>query len=302
VFSGTQKYKGEKHAPQLTKKGVEIGNYIGPGTNIITRLRDFNNNQPKTFTDHTSMAHDIRYSLAKSNKDIRDADNKMLKTLKRGQKENKDHNLNIQMGMKGIQSKTLFEDITGKKGLFGGVGEDKGFSKRDEQLMRGHLANLEQQGFGMFKKRKTKALYNTQIDKMLKHIPHYKGCYSKDLLNKVKTNKKKKMCVVVNMDDSDGGGTHWCCLEYNPKRDYSFYFDSFGLEPPREAVALLKKYKKPIYYNRDNLQDARSNRCGYYCIEVLQHLHNGYKPDQILSTFTPDPSYYNEEKVINPKF
>lgn len=303
MFSGTQKYKGEKHAPQLTKKGIEIGNYIGPGTNIITRLQDFNNNQPKTFTDHASMAHDIRYSLAKSNKDIRNADNKMIKTLKRGQKENKDKTINIQMGMKGIQSKTLFEDITGKKGLFGGVGEDKGFSKRDLQLMKAHLQNLEQQGFGMmFKKRKTKALYNSEIDKMLNHIPHYKGCYSKDLLKKVKTNKRKKLCLVVNMDDSSGGGTHWTCLDYNPKRNYSFYFDSFGLEPPREVVKFLGKYMKPIQFNTENLQDTRSNRCGYYCVEILEYLNQGYTPDEILMTFTPNPSKYNEEKVVNCSF
>jgi len=248
------------------------------------------------------MAHDIRYSLAKSNTDIRDADNKMISTLKRGKKKKLDNNINIQMGMKGIQSKTIFEDVTGKKGLFGDVGKDKGFSKRDLQLMRGHLANLEQQGFGMFKRRKTRPLYNTQIDKILKHIPHYRGCYSKDLLKRVRINKQKNLCLVVNMDNSNSGGTHWCCLDYNPKRDYSFYFDSFGLEPPREVVKFLRKFKKPIYFNRNNLQDSRSNRCGWYCIEMLEFLHKGYTPDVILSTFTPDPSFYNEQKVVNDKF
>jgi len=154
-FKGSQKHEGEFHAPQYTKDGWKYGSYIGPGTQILTRLRDFNNNQPISFTDHASMAHDIRYSLAKSNEDIRNADNRMISTLDRGIKEKKDYRINLEMGKKGIQSKTLFEDVSGKKGLFGNVGKDKKFSRRDEQLLRAHLANLELQGFGLKKKKFT---------------------------------------------------------------------------------------------------------------------------------------------------
>ena len=35
-------------------------------------------------------------------------------------------------------------------------------------------------------------------------------------------------CAVVNLDDSDGPGTHWVC--YWNTTEFSNYFDSYGLE------------------------------------------------------------------------
>jgi len=150
LFSGIQKFDNEKHSPLYTKDGIKIANYMGPGTDLVKRLNDFNNNRPLTYADKTSMAHDIRYSIATKKSDIRQADNKMIETIDKGIKNKSDYRINLELAKKGIQSKKLVEDVTGNVGgLFGGIGKNKGYSKNDLNLMKGHLIVLEQQGFGI---------------------------------------------------------------------------------------------------------------------------------------------------------
>ena len=149
LFSGIQKFDGEKHSLLYTKDGIKIANYMGPGTNLVARLNDYTNSRPLTFSDKVSMAHDIRYSTATTKEQIREADNKMIETIDKGINGKKDYMINLQLAKKGIQSKKLVEDVISNKGsLFGGIGKDKGYSKNDLNLMKGHLNVLEQQGYG----------------------------------------------------------------------------------------------------------------------------------------------------------
>jgi hypothetical protein len=46
--------------------------------------------------------------------------------------------------------------------------------------------------------------------------------------NKVNVNE----CGVIDLDDSRGMGTHWCCWFKRGREKY--YFDSYGLQPPNE--------------------------------------------------------------------
>ena len=43
----------------------------------------------------------------------------------------------------------------------------------------------------------------------------------------------KNESLILNMDDSDGQGTHWVSLYITGNKCY--YFDSFGFEPPIEV-------------------------------------------------------------------
>ena len=150
LFAGIQKFDGEKHSPLYTKDGIKIANFMGPGTDLSKRLNDFNNNRPLTFSDKVSMAHDIRYSLGTKKSQIREADDIMINKINEGIKNKSDYRINLELAKKGIQSKKLVEDVTGNVGgLFGGIGENKGYSKNDLNLMKGHLNVLEQQGFGI---------------------------------------------------------------------------------------------------------------------------------------------------------
>jgi hypothetical protein len=71
--------KGEIHAPLYVNGKFRAGNYAGPGTNLVERLKD--ESQPISDVDKISKAHDIRYSLAKTPEDINRADKQMLKSL-----------------------------------------------------------------------------------------------------------------------------------------------------------------------------------------------------------------------------
>lgn len=97
-----QRFSGEKHIPLITRDflkvptQVQIANYAGPGTNLKRRLEE--GFKPLTQGDKSAQAHDIRYTLAKTPKDVRDADNKLIEATKkidRGQikdNETKYHN------------------------------------------------------------------------------------------------------------------------------------------------------------------------------------------------------------------
>ena len=49
---------GEKHPIIYTKNGFDIPNYLGPGTNLVHKIKT--DVKPVTDVDKTAMAHDIR--------------------------------------------------------------------------------------------------------------------------------------------------------------------------------------------------------------------------------------------------
>ena len=57
-------------------------------------------------------------------------------------------------------------------------------------------------------------------------------------------------CAIVNLDDSNGCGTHWVCYWRGGKE--SFYSDSFGLDPPHELFDYLDR---PLHYSTNEIQE-----------------------------------------------
>ena len=104
-------YPGEKHAPLFTPEGLVVGNYIGPGTQATKRA--YRGDRGITPVDDLAMRHDALYSLAKTKKDIREADEDFLRILKKGVV--KDHPMNLKTGELGIASKYVAESRTGVK-------------------------------------------------------------------------------------------------------------------------------------------------------------------------------------------
>lgn len=151
----TQKFPGERHVPLYTKKGFKLANYAGPGTEIIKRLEsnDSNIRNPLNPTDKTAQAHDIRYTLAKTPADIRNADLIMINKLKDIEKNKEDYAINISATKNAMKSKVLFEKISGKKALFGNLDakskKENALSVEDEKKLRTKLTSLELQGFGL---------------------------------------------------------------------------------------------------------------------------------------------------------
>lgn len=137
-------YAGEKHAIlKLANGKYGVANYMGPGTQLEKRLR--RGDPPRTASDRVAQAHDSRYALAKSQKDVASADRKMIAKLKQLQKQRLDSSFNIQMGMRPIQAKLHAESLglvkPGKIASFGDA--------TDRGLVEGKLRELEQEGYGL---------------------------------------------------------------------------------------------------------------------------------------------------------
>ncbi|DAC81526.1 TPA_asm: adenain [Capsaspora MELD virus 2] len=107
-------------------------------------------------------------------------------------------------------------------------------------------------------------LSNLDIQAFFRHDPYFDGVYSKDRLPAKIAAKN----YVVNMDNSSGGGTHWvavCNVGEN-----CFYFDPFGVDPPPAILEFMKSGTKQCMGNTVQIQDIKSNACGYFCCYVIK--------------------------------
>jgi len=52
---------------------------------------------------------------------------------------------------------------------------------------------------------------------------------------------------VINLDDKVGAGTHWVAM--NMKDVAIVYFDSFGLDCPKEIIMLSYRFNAHYFYN-----------------------------------------------------
>lgn len=148
-------FPGERHMPLILPSGkIELGAYIGPGTQVVKRLE--RGDVGKTPTDNVAKMHDINYTLAQNSKTkeeqldkIREADIRMVNTLKKIQRGNLggDNRFNIQAGMKIIQSKMALENrgLLNKSKFAGDLEE---LPSKDVELLEGNKRKLEQEGYG----------------------------------------------------------------------------------------------------------------------------------------------------------
>ena len=147
-------FAGERHAIlQLPNGKYGVANYMGPGTQVIKRLK--RGDPPRTLSDKTAMRHDIDYALAAGAKDkatqeklIREADRRMVSNLDRIAKTKGDAKKNIFQGRRLIQGKMAAEDIgLMEKGSFGGpLGN---ITADDMAILKSNRDKLGQEGYGM---------------------------------------------------------------------------------------------------------------------------------------------------------
>jgi len=145
--NGRPSFAGETHAILRLPNGkYGTANYMGPNTNLVARLK--RKDPPRTASDRVAMAHDIRYSLARSQKEVVGADEKMVAKLKDILAKREDNAFNVNVGMRPIQAKMLGEKFGvikhGAIASHGGVNDPA-----DRALLSGKLAELEQEGYGM---------------------------------------------------------------------------------------------------------------------------------------------------------
>lgn len=126
------------------------------------------------------------------------------------------------------------------------------------------------------------SLSNLQIDRFFKNNKYYGGCYSKDELTKMRPENK---FYIVNLQDSNkGNGTHWTMI-WNCNMDACYYFDSYGIVPPRESKDFMKRSGKKLWYNTRDIQSLTSQDCGEYCIIVILKLMQGEPFRKVVNDF-----------------
>ena len=150
-----------KVGPGIGPKNFSRSNYMGPGTDVVGRLRrgikpkqiNFKGKKVESYADKESQAHDIRYRLASSmppeqgKKYMRQADTKFIQVMRRGIKQDKDYKLNLRAGKIGISGKVSLENL----GLIPSTAFlkfNQPLNDSDRKLLESKLKELERQGFG----------------------------------------------------------------------------------------------------------------------------------------------------------
>ena len=106
------------------------------------------------------------------------------------------------------------------------------------------------------------------VDKM--GIKGFRGCFYKDTLKTIQPNSS----YILNLNDEfdeegeRNKGSHWCALVIDDNKQ-AIYFDSYGLEPPKEIKHLLKSSQYKIGNTTKNIQSLMSNLCGFFCLGFI---------------------------------
>ena len=142
---GAKLRDGEIHAPVWTSSGLKFGSYIGPGSDVIGRIRE--GIQPVSKSDAVAQKHDLAYGFAKNAADVRAADLKMVAKLNDLQSKGEEYRANVWMGKLPIQAKMWAED----RGIIkpGSFADYKGWNNADdEKVAKDKLTELEMAGYG----------------------------------------------------------------------------------------------------------------------------------------------------------
>ena len=120
-------------------------------------------------------------------------------------------------------------------------------------------------------------LSNLEISDAVKklQIPSFRGVFVRDMLPS-KPNKNES--GILNLDRSSGDGTHWTA--WYRRKNKNFYFDSYGIQPPRELERYLNG---KIFYSTEKVQPRGEVFCGHLCLYVLKQLSLGYHLQEIIN-------------------
>ena len=135
------------------------------------------------------------------------------------------------------------------------------------------------------------------FDYLKKYGKKFGGVMMKDEMFRLKPNGK---FWIINLDDSSGGGSHWCLLADKINNDCCMWIDPYGVYPPPEVVEFMKKSKAShLLFNKTQYQDLESTNCGYFCIYFAEQLLNGKVYDYGLKE---EDDLEKNDKLLNKKY
>lgn len=100
--------------------------------------------------------------------------------------------------------------------------------------------------------------------------------------------------MIINTDKVSGSGIHWVSIYDSPENKNIEYFDPFGVVPLPEIENYMRSSGKRVLYNNRQLQNIRSNLCGWYCMYYIIERSKGRDPYDVIMDFTQEPSKSNE--------
>ncbi len=141
-----QEFAGEKHQLlKLPNGDLIVANFSGPGTHVIIRIA--RGDVGLTPVDMVAMAHDLRYLLATSLDQVREADKIFVRVLLRMLADKKDLKFNIIPPLVAISGKIRLEEAgLLDRSKFSGPLENK--PTPDPAFVK-KLDELESRGFGL---------------------------------------------------------------------------------------------------------------------------------------------------------
>jgi hypothetical protein len=129
---------------------------------------------------------------------------------------------------------------------------------------------------------------NFDIDEKAKKLKlnNYRGSYMRDEFKKIKPLNQE--CGILNLDLAKNEGQHWTCWWKNGKEKY--YFDSFGIIPPKELINYLKA-NNDLEYSTFQIQQFNDANCGEWCLYILSELNKGNDYEDIILKIIDEKTY-----------
>lgn len=103
---------------------------------------------------------------------------------------------------------------------------------------------------------------------------------------------------VYNLEPSYMSGSHWVATYV--KDNFINYFDSFGLPPFQEIVNHAKNKNLTLLHQNQQLQNLYTTTYGYFCLYLLNEMHNKVPYFDLLQPFSFDKN--ENEKFIETYF
>jgi len=116
-----------------------------------------------------------------------------------------------------------------------------------------------------------KEMFSDEIMLNLRHLP--KGSVSWVMHDQLpKRAPLDEEYLIINLDDSQGLGTHWVIVVNNPWLKEILFFDSFGVYPSKRIIAFMERSGKPYITTNNEYQHKTSLACGAFTIDVAKYI------------------------------
>ena len=103
---------------------------------------------------------------------------------------------------------------------------------------------------------------------------------------------------IYNLEPAYLSGSHWVATYVKDK--VINYFDSFGMPPFQEMVDHAKKKNLTLLHQNSQIQNLMSSTCAYFCLYLLNEMHQGNDYFDLLQVFDTDTA--KNERFIEKYF